>query len=88
MSSMKVLSLFTGIGGFDLACMSAGMEIVGQVEIDDFCYALLCRRFGPDIKRVRDIREVVGDEFGAIDIVVGDPLPADLPRWPAPRCRR
>jgi site-specific DNA-cytosine methylase len=30
---MKVLSLFSGVGMFDLGLTLAGMEIVGQVEI-------------------------------------------------------
>lgn len=67
---MRVLSLFTGIGGIDLAATWAGMEIVGQVEIDEFCFALLEERF-PGVKRMRDIREVRGDEFGTVDLVVG-----------------
>lgn len=45
------------------------MEIVGQVEIDEFCNRVLAAHW-PHVKRMRDIYEVHGDEFGAIDLVV------------------
>ena len=32
----KVASFFAGIGGFDLGCESAGMEVVFQCEINKF----------------------------------------------------
>src|SRR6185437_7182456 len=67
--TMRVLSLCTGIGGIDLAAEAASMEIVGQVEIDDFCNRVLAYHW-PHVKRIRDIYEVTGHEFGAIDIVV------------------
>ena len=67
--AMRVLSLCTGIGGIDLACEAASMEIVGQVEIDEFCNRVLAAHW-PHVKRMRDIFEVKGDEFGAIDLVV------------------
>src|SRR5579859_5694725 len=67
---MRMLSLFSGIGGLDLAAEWAGMEIVGQVEIDPFCQAVLAKHW-PDVPRKADIYDVVGDEFGTIDIVAG-----------------
>jgi len=42
---VRFLSLFSGIGGFDLALERAGHECVGQVEIDGFCQRVLERRF-------------------------------------------
>jgi DNA (cytosine-5)-methyltransferase 1 len=63
-----MLSLCSGIGGADLAANWAGIEIVGQVELDPFCQQVLAK-YWPHVKRMLDIREVQGDEFGAIDII-------------------
>ncbi len=70
---MKFLSLFSGIGGFDLGLERAGMECVGQVEIDPYCIAVLAKHW-PNVKRLEDVRQVRGDEFGEFDwIVAGFP---------------
>ncbi len=42
---MKVLSLFSGIGGFDLGFERAGMEVVGMCEIDKHAQGVLQRQF-------------------------------------------
>lgn len=65
---MKVLSLFSGIGGLDLGLERAGMRVVGQVEIDPFCRAVLAKHW-PGVKQMADVREVKGDEFGPIDAI-------------------
>jgi len=67
---MKFLSLFAGIGGFDLGLERAGMKCVGQVEINKFCQKVLEKHW-PDVKRIGDIHDVRGDEFGAADLVCG-----------------
>jgi len=67
---MRFLSLFAGIGGFDLGLERAGMECVGQVEIDPFCQKVLAKHW-PDVKRMTDIRDVKGDEFGPVDLISG-----------------
>ena len=54
----RVASFFSGIGGFDLGFENAGIKIVYQCEIDDFCNSLL-RRHWPDVKRTKDIREII-----------------------------
>ena len=69
---MRVLSVFTGMGGFDLAAEWAGFEIVGQIEIDSFCNKVL-KKHWPNVKRMRDIKDVKGDEFGPVDILCGGP---------------
>jgi DNA (cytosine-5)-methyltransferase 1 len=66
---MNCLSLCSGIGGIDLAAEWAGFEIVGQVEIDPFCLGILAKHW-PNVKRMKDIYEVIGDEFGTIDLLV------------------
>jgi DNA (cytosine-5)-methyltransferase 1 len=42
-SALRVVSLFAGIGGFDLAAERAGMEVVAHVEKDASCQRLLAR---------------------------------------------
>ena len=67
---MKFISLFAGIGGFDLGLERAGMQCVGQVEINPFCQRVLAHHW-PKVKRIGDIRNVNGTEFGAVDLVCG-----------------
>lgn len=67
---MKFLSLFSGIGGFDLGLERAGMECVGQVEKDEYCLAVLAHHW-PAVKRVADIYDVTESDFGAVDLVCG-----------------
>ena len=52
---MRHLSLFAGIGGFDLGFERAGMVTVGQVENDPKCVSVL-ERWWPDVPRWADIR--------------------------------
>jgi len=49
-------SLFSGIGGFDLAAQWVGWENVFQVEIDEWCRGILAKHF-PDTHRFGDIFE-------------------------------
>jgi len=51
---MKVLSLFSGIGGLDLAAEWAGMEIVAFCEIDPYAVKVLKRRW-PNVPIFGDI---------------------------------
>jgi len=68
---MKHGSLFSGIGGFDLAAEWIGWENSFNIEIDPFCQRLLKFRF-PNAKQFRDIREFDGKKYsGAIDIISG-----------------
>lgn len=57
------LSLFTGIGGIDLAAEWAWFETVGQVEMDKYCIKTLEKNFGPDIPRWKDVRDVTKESF-------------------------
>ncbi|OZV10764.1 DNA (cytosine-5-)-methyltransferase [Tissierella sp. P1] len=50
-------SLFTGIGGIDLAAEWAGFETVGQCEYADFPTKVLEKHW-PNIPRWRDVRDV------------------------------
>ena len=64
-------SVFSGIGGFDLAAQWAGFENIFQVEIDNFCQKVLARNF-PQVKRYKDIRKFDGTKYkGTIDVISG-----------------
>lgn len=58
---MHVLSLFSGGGLGDYGLELAGMEIVGQVEIDAYCQRILKLRW-PDVPKWGDIRNLQGSD--------------------------
>lgn len=70
MESIKFISLFAGVGGFDLAFERSGMECVAQVEIDPSCRAVLGEHF-PGVPRFDDIRTVGAHNLPGCDIVCG-----------------
>jgi DNA (cytosine-5)-methyltransferase 1 len=56
------VSLFAGIGGFDLALERNGVEVVASVEWDKNAQSVLKRRF-PNSQIHGDIREVTGEQL-------------------------
>lgn len=68
---MKHGSLFSGIGGFDLAAQWAGIENIFHVEKDDWCRRVLSKNF-PNSKQYIDIKNFNGKEYAkSIDIISG-----------------
>jgi DNA (cytosine-5)-methyltransferase 1 len=71
---MNVLSLFAGIGGLELGLERAGMTVVGQVEIDPFCRAVLATHW-PEVPRHDDVRTAAdwwrGKRRPRVDLVAG-----------------
>ena len=68
---MKVLDLFSGIGGFSLGLERAGMETVAFCEFDEHAQKVL-RKHWPDVPIYSDIRELDAKQFrGTVDVVTG-----------------
>ncbi len=68
---MKHGSLFSGIGGFDLASEWMGWDNIFQVEIDPFCTQVLQKNF-PQTKQYGDIKTFPAANYtGRIDILTG-----------------
>ena len=73
---MRVLDLFSGIGGFSLGLERAGMRTVAFCEIDPYCRAVIARHW-PGVPIFGDIREVTAN-------AVRDALRHEPGRWHGP----
>ncbi len=72
---MRFVSLFAGVGGFDLGFEQAGMTCVGQVEIDKNARKILEKQF-PNVPKWDDVQTAKewADEqqlVGRVDLVCG-----------------
>jgi DNA (cytosine-5)-methyltransferase 1 len=73
---MKAVSLFAGVGGFDLALERAGVPVVASVEIDKHARGVLQQQF-PNTTLLEDVKDVTGDQLselgfnGSDGIIVG-----------------
>ena len=56
------VSLFAGVGGFDLAMQRNGVKVVASVEIDKHCQKVLSHQF-PDAKIFDDVTTVKGSDL-------------------------
>lgn len=68
---MKMISLFAGIGGFDIAAHNAGWETVAWCERDPFCQRVL-RYWFPDAEGFDDITTADFTKYAdRIDVLCG-----------------
>ena len=74
---MRVLSLFSGVGGFDMGLEAAGMTTVFQCEIDKHARAVLDHHW-PDVPKWDDVTTLTGRHI--LDAVDG----VDLVAWGSP----
>jgi len=65
---MRVVSLFAGIGGFDLGFERAGAKTVATVEIDAHCRKLLADKW-PDAVHLDDVRTAGRHNLPECDVI-------------------
>ncbi|MBR0204305.1 MAG: DNA cytosine methyltransferase [Synergistaceae bacterium] len=68
---MQGLSLFSGIGGLDLAFEQAGGTVIAMCEINSFCQRVL-RRHWPDVPVFWNVKELHGSDVSrTVDVIYG-----------------
>jgi DNA (cytosine-5)-methyltransferase 1 len=68
---MKVLDLFSGIGGFSLGLERAGMETIAFCEIEKYPCSIL-KKHWPDVPIFNDVKELHAKDLpGAVDLICG-----------------
>ena len=65
---MKVFSMFSGIGGFDLAMRNLGHEIVGACEIDKYARQIYAKQF-PGVPIHTDATQVSAVALPSFDVL-------------------
>lgn len=71
MSKLKVLDLFSGIGGFSLGLeRTGGFETVAFCEIDRHCRDVLAKGW-PGVRQFEDITTLRGSDVGTVDVICG-----------------
>lgn len=67
---MNALSLFSGIGGLDIAAEWAGFKTVAFCERDEFCQKVL-RKHWPDVRIYDDVRTIDTSELPRLELLHG-----------------
>lgn len=67
---MNFISLFSGIGGFDLGMERAGMTCRAQVEIDKAARGVLAHHW-PDVERIEDVTKAGKHNLPTVDLICG-----------------
>jgi DNA (cytosine-5)-methyltransferase 1 len=69
-SGLRVASFFSGIGGFDLGLERAGMKVVFQCEINEFCKKVL-KKHWPLVPLQSDILELEASDIPEAELWAG-----------------
>ena len=68
---LRVLDLFSGIGGFSIGLeRTGGFETVAFCEIEEFPRKVLAKHW-PSVPIHRDVRKLKGVDIGSIDVICG-----------------
>tara|TARA_R100001244_G_scaffold110602_1_gene81751 strand:- start:168 stop:962 length:795 start_codon:yes stop_codon:yes gene_type:complete len=70
---VRVLDLFSGIGGFSLAAKEVwgdDAKIVGHCDIDDYCEQVLAKNF-PNTPYFNDVTKLTKQDVGEVDLICG-----------------
>lgn len=67
---MRVLDLFSGIGGFSLGLERAGMQTVAFCEVDEAARKVL-RKHWPEVPIYEDVKTLRCEDVGSIDVICG-----------------
>jgi len=71
MRKLRVLDLFSGIGGFSLGLeRTGGFETVAFCEIDPFCRRVLAKHW-PHVRQFEDVTKLKGEDVGPVDVICG-----------------
>jgi DNA (cytosine-5)-methyltransferase 1 len=71
MKKLKVLDLFSGIGGFSLGLeRTGGFETVAFCEIEPFPRKVLAKHW-PGVPQYEDVRKLRGADVGPVDVICG-----------------
>jgi DNA (cytosine-5)-methyltransferase 1 len=67
---LRVLDLFSGIGGFSLGLERAGMQAVAFCEVDPWCRRILAKHW-PGVPIYEDVRTLAATDLGPVDVIAG-----------------
>jgi len=71
MPKLKILDLFSGIGGFSLGLEATeGFETSAFCDIDPYCRKVLQKHW-PNIPIYEDIKKLKGTDIGQVDVITG-----------------
>lgn len=74
--TLKVLDLFSGIGGFSLGLENAGMQTVAFCETNEFCRRVLAKHW-PEVPIYGDVHDLTAgrlrDDGIQVDVICGGP---------------